>query len=210
MPRCKNCKVKFVAKEFNGKFCKGNIDCLTAEGLYKLEMLKKSKAKELKTKTDSWRPDTHLKENKKALQDEINKLAKLIDSTFGLESCIDCDKHFGKNQIHGAHYHDVGGNSTLRYNLHNIHSSLGYCNKYDNNHHSGYTLGLEKRYGKEYLEMVEGLPLQYEYIKLTSIEVAEKLKIVRKLIRDFHTFDFIGSWSARKQLNLMIGIYKDE
>jgi len=141
------------------------------------------------------------------LQKDINKLSRLIDSKFNYK-CIDCDNDFGK-QTDAAHLHNVSGNENIRYNLHNLHSARSHCNRYSSEHKVGYRIGIEKRYGKEYLNYIKiEMPLKYKYIGLLDNEVKEKLKIVRKLIRDFETFDLKDGIHARNIFNKIIGIYK--
>lgn len=160
-----------------------------------------------KEKRAEWKVETHSKENKKYLQQEINKLARMIDAKFNYP-CIDCcGRSYGK-QIDGAHFHSVGSNSTLRYNLHNIHSADSQCNNFSNTHISGYKNGLTLRYGKEYLQMLYEIPVAYDHLKLTNVEIAEKLKIVRSIIRTFDTYSLVDGKSARELFNKLIGIYK--
>lgn len=199
MARCKNCKDKFTPKYFLQKHCMEKDECVKAE-------IELKKATIWKAKRTEWKIDTHSKENKTALQKEINLLARKIDAVFGFK-CIDlCDREYGK-QIDGAHFHSVGSNSSLRYNLHNIHSADSHCNNYSNTHISGYKLGLEKRYGKDYLELVEGLPLLYKETRLNNQEIHDKLILFRKLNRDFNTYQLSDGISARNLFNSIIGIY---
>lgn len=167
-----------------------------------IENEKKAKNKEI----NSWKPIVHEKKYKQKLQGLINKLARMIDLKFGFVTCIDCDKPFGE-QADGAHFHSVGGNSSTRYNLHNIHSAKSDCNKYSDTHKQGYILGLKMRYNDEYFEMVESLPLKYKYVKLSSVEVFEKTKLVSGIVRNFHLYNFRSSIEARNEFNKIIGIY---
>ena len=196
---CKNCKERFQPeRDMIEPLC--SVECV-------LEWRRKLRDKNWKKERAVLKITTHSKEYKKALQDEINKLSRLIDSKFGNITCIDCNKNFGK-QIDAAHYHSRGANSSLKYHLDNLHSARSECNQWSDSHKSGYKLGLMERYGKQYAEhVIEELPLKYPYIKLSSQEVFDKLSIVRKLIRDFDTFVFSDSLSARKKLNEIIGIY---
>lgn len=156
------------------------------------------------------RPYTHYKENKKALNDEIQKLARMIDARYGHTTCIDCGRPFG-NQIDGGHFHSKGSNPSIRLNLHNIHSQRSECNQngLGGGRERGYMIGLEQRYGKEYAEMVDTeIVRKYPYIGLKEQDIADKLKLVRKLVREFETFQFKDAIHAREQLNQIIGIYK--
>lgn len=187
---------------FNPKTC-DNIVCALG---YVREKEEKKQAKLIDEKIKEFRPVAKEQENKANLQKEVNKLARRIDEMMGYMICIDCTKPYGK-QTDAAHFHSIGSNSTLRYNLHNLHSANSQCNRFSDKHLVNYKTGLAKRYGQEYLEMVENLPLKYKEIHLTSLEIVEKLKVVRNLNRNLHTFKFNSSIEAREQLNKIIGIY---
>lgn len=200
--RCKNpnCKEKFKPKYFLQKHCMEKDECIKLEIAFKKKEKEKTDFKEMKI-------EAYGKEHRSALQDEINKLSRMIDAKFGYTTCIDCNKPF-TGQIDAAHFHSRKENSTLRYNLHNLHSANGYCNQYSENHKSGYKIGLIERYGPKYASyVIEEMRVIYPMIKLSNREVYEKLAIVRKLIRDFNTFVFQDAISAREQLNKIIGIY---
>jgi hypothetical protein len=210
----KNCKNSFTPRYKNDKCC--SPDCykeylLSENGKRYLSLVAKKAKKEVvkidREKLKATKINTHSKENRKYLQDEINKLSRMIDERFGYDTCIDCGKNFGK-QIDAAHYHSRGGNSTLKYNLHNLHSANSYCNQYSDKHKEGYGLGLAKRYGKDYSNyVIEQLPLIYTEIKLSNLEVFEILKKVRNIIRNFNSYSFKDAIEARRLLNEEIGIY---
>ena len=211
MPRCKHCRELFDNTDFLQKFCRTNIDCQTAEGMYNLEKRKKKEQKDWNKKKESLRPFTHGKENKVALQSEINKLSRLIDAKFGYVNCIDCGTRL--DNIDAGHYISVGSNSTLRFNLHNIHAQKRGCNRNERqgSRNTGYYKGLIKRYGKEYADYVDNtLQNEYEYLGITSKEVHDKLKVVRSLIRNFDTFSVNDSIHARDTFNTIIGIYQTQ
>ncbi|CAB4127044.1 Bacteriophage lambda NinG [uncultured Caudovirales phage] len=173
-----------------------------------IELNKRKKEKALNEKVKLMKIDTHSKEYRKELQDEVNKLSRKIDEIHGYILCIDdCGKGYGK-QTDAAHFHSRGSNSSLRYNLHNLHSANSQCNQFSDKHHEGYKIGLEKRYGIDYLNKVLNLPNIYKEIKLSNKEVYEKLKVVRLLIRTVHTFQFESSIEAREYFNKIIGIYQ--
>lgn len=164
---------------------------------------RKEKTKELNLK----KPEVKRTEYLKALQDEVNKLSRMIDAKFGFINCIDCGKRMD-NKIDAAHFHSRGSNSTISLNLHNVHSAMTQCNKFNPDHKSGYTKGLIERYGIAYLQMVEYLPLEFKSIKLSGLEVVQALKTTRALIRNFETYNFESSIQARNLCNKMINLYK--
>ena len=175
-----------------------------------------AKQKEKEKAEREWRKEKRQRKEKanpeirkKDLQKEINKLARKIDNYFGY-NCIDCGKHY-TGQIDAAHFKGVGANDTIRFNLHNIHSARANCNQYNKEqHHRDYPKGLEDRYGKDYLEMVQGLSLEYKHLGLTLYEIKEALKKTRKAIKEFDELikgNLDGSM-ARAKFNLIIGIYE--
>lgn len=202
MPRCRTCKQKFTPKVFNQKNCFENEECIKAEYLLKR---KTQWDKEKKEKEPVLKP----KKYKLILAVECQKLARMIDNKFHY-NCIDCNRPFGKQQD-GGHFKSKGSNTTLAYNLHNIHSQRSECNQngIGGGRERQYYDGLVQRYGEEYAEFVDvGLQIKYRYIGLKEAEVPEKIAIVRKLIRDFDTFVLTDGKQARELFNQIIGIYK--
>ena len=185
-----------------------SVDCLFEDmktESYKKEVSRKIKSDETKAKRIFKAEDNKNKRNN-PLQVAINKLVKMIDQHFELNTCICCGEPL-KGQSDSAHFKSVGSNSTLRYNLHNIHTARGYCNQYNPNHQKNYPSGLEKRYGKEYLDMVEGLQLKYPSLHLSGVEIIEKTKIVRGIINNFDLYEKKSPTLARDFFNQLIGIY---
>jgi len=199
--KCKNCKKEFQKTSPLQSVCSPTC---AIERSYKLNKAKREK--EVNDKVEAMRPNAHSVKYKKYLQDEVNKLSRNIDGAFGY-NCIDCQKPFSEQQNDACHLISRGKNSTLKYNLHNLHSGHNHCNVYNPSHESNYKNGLVLRYGKEYLEMVEGLPLVYKEIHLTNKDVIEKLAIVRKINRTFDTYLITSGDSAREMFNKIIGIY---
>lgn len=167
-----------------------------------------NKTTEVDKRVKKMKIDTHSQEHRNTLQEQINLLSRKIDIKFGYEMCIDdCGQGYGK-QTDAAHYFSRKKNSTLRYNLHNLHSANSQCNQWSDQHKEGYKRGLEKRYGRDYLDYVLQLPLMYKEIKLSNVEVVEKLKVVRLLIRTMHTYKFNSAIEAREYFNKIINIYQ--
>ena len=201
MPRCKLCKDKFTPKYFLQKHCMEKDECIKAEIELKKATIWKEKRAEMKV-------NTHSKEYKKEFQNEINKLSRNIDVKFGFNACIDCGKLFENHQIDACHLISKGSNSTLSYNLHNLHSGHNHCNFYNPTHESNYKKGLVLRYGIEYLQMIENMPLKYTSIHLSNQEIHDKLTLVRKINRTFNTYQLSDGVSSRGMFNILIGIYK--
>tara|TARA_R110002126_G_scaffold267008_2_gene410429 strand:+ start:330 stop:950 length:621 start_codon:yes stop_codon:yes gene_type:complete len=206
MPRCKKCSNKFIQYQFNNKFCK-DLDCQVAKGLYLVDKQRTQKLKEINKDVRQRKKALYPKKHKALLQDQINLLARKIDSKF-YTTCIDCERSIVKGS-HGAHRNNVGGNENIRFNLHNIHASTDYCNMYNTEHKPDYDKGLKSRYSEEYYNYVRyELNTLYPIIKLSTQEIDEKLTIVRKLNREFNKTVLTDSISARNIFNKIIGIYK--
>ena len=199
--KCKNCGIEFQKQAPLQSVC--SVKC-GVERSYELN--KKKREKELGDKVKEMKVNTHATTYKKYLQDEINKLARNIDAKFGYK-CIDCNKPFGENQIDACHLISRGKNSTLKYNLHNLHSGHNHCNVWNTSHEYNYKQGLLVRYGREYLEKVESLPLTYKEIHLTNNDIVLKLAIVRKINRTFDTYQITSGDTARELFNNILGIY---
>jgi hypothetical protein len=133
-------------------------------------------AKEKKQLTDKLRTK---KDYEKILEKLINKIAREIDAK---EPCTSCGKE-GKRQA--GHYHSVGANPSLRFNLHNIHIQCYRCNVQLSANIPGYDLGLINNYSKEYWEYVKfELVEKYPLINLSKDELQEKITICRKIIKE--------------------------
>jgi len=209
--RCKTCKEKFDQYEFNNKFCK-KIDCQTAKALFKLSLIKKQDSKDWKERQTKMKESigyTTKKPPKNVLQDEINKLVRVIDNKFS-HHCISCDTKSDTVQYAGGHRISVGACISIRYNLNDIHKQCNKrCNQQLSGNPDGYDEGLIKRYGLEYKNYVKyELRKKYNYIDLGGLDYAVKIALVRKLIRDFDTFQLKDGIQARKLFNKIIGIYK--
>lgn len=185
MPRCKICRVKFTARFFLQKTCE-TPECMIE---YKNEVIQKEAQKDWNKRKKTIRIEVKKTDYKKALQLEVNKLARNIDEHFNYP-CIDCTReleyHLGGEKVNGAHFHDVGGNETLRFNLHNIHASTMFCNRYNTSHKTGYEAGLKSRYGLDYFNYInESIKLEYQLIKLSSQDIFEALSKARKCNREY-------------------------
>jgi hypothetical protein len=199
--KCKNCSKEFQKESPLQSVC--SITC----GIERAhELNKKKREKELKDKVKVMRVNAKATTYKKYLQDEINLLSRKIDAKFEF-NCIDCGKAFSEQQVDACHLISRKKNGTLKYNLHNLHSGHNHCNVYNPEHESNYKKGLILRYGANYLEMVENLPIIYKEIHLTNVDIMEKLTLVRKINRTFDTYNFTSGDNAREIFNKIIGIY---
>lgn len=201
--KCRNCGETFTPWYYSTQIvCSAKCAAILAKvkETEKAQRADKIKYKDMKIRAKS-------SDYVKSLQQEINKLARAIDTRFHYR-CIDCGADYGK-QADGAHFHNVGSSPSVRYNLHNIHKATSHCNQYSSEHKSGYIEGLKGRYDEEYFETVNSLPLRYPVLKLSDQEVYDKLAVVRRLNRTVDKMKFTSAIQARDQLNKLIGIYPD-
>ena len=144
MPRCKECKQKFISKRFLQKTC-NNIACALAYSRKQTQIEWKKEKKvlkdKLKTKSDY----------QKDLQKEVNYFIRQRDKN---KPCISCSKPLiGK--FDAGHYRSQGGNPELRFNELNIFGQCVRCNQHLHGNLIDYRIGLIKRIGVDKVEWIE-------------------------------------------------------
>ena len=152
MPRCKECKQKFISKRFLQKTC-DNIACALAYSRKQTQIEWKKEKKvlkdKLKTKSDY----------QKDLQKEVNYFIRQRDKN---KPCISCSKPLiGK--FDAGHYRSQGGNPELRFNELNIFGQCVRCNQHLHGNLIDYRIGLIKRIGVEKVEWIESKHEQQHY-----------------------------------------------
>jgi len=177
MPRCRNCKEKFVQYKFNNKFCK-ELDCQVAKGLYLVDKQQQQKLKEInkdvrerkeKLKTTS----DYLKE----VEVFVNRFIRLRDKD---KPCVSCQRPL-KSKFDAGHYRSKGGNPEIRFNEDNIHGQCVYCNRHLHANLIDYRISLIKRIGLDRVEWLEGKhePRKYTIPELIIMKEEYKEKIKR-------------------------------
>lgn len=160
--------------------------------------VKKEKEKKVKEKMKS-----NVTNWKDKLQTEINKIVRLIDKDL---PCL-ARKKFG--QMHAGHVYARGGNSNMRYNLHNIHRQNAQSNHFQND--DGLLReGLINEYGSDYMEFITSLKSTPE-INLKNKdyeELTEKArKIVLRLKKEDKTYNTVERIEMRNKINVELQIY---
>jgi hypothetical protein len=154
-------------------------------------------------------PGVYLKENKAQLLKLVQHIARLIDND---TRCIDCERTEAKPCWDGGHVVSKGSNLSIAYNLHNIFRQTRGCNHQGQTSKEAMLAGIEKMYGKEYKEYVDGLAMEYKYIGLKAAEYPEKITIALKIVRELKKID--GSYTEKQRIklrawyNTRLGIYK--
>jgi hypothetical protein len=142
----------------------------------------------------------------KVLQQKVNHIARLIDKG---ELCISCRKPSKKEN--GGHFHAVGGNHSLRFNLHNIFQECHYCNGYKHGNIDNYRKGIIEVYGPNQMEYIDNLKAIYPEMILTKDDVKVCIKtataIVKELIAKNEVYHPEIRLKLRTKYNEQIGIY---
>lgn len=212
MPRCKHEGNKFVAKLFNQKFCMETEECRDAAIKFVLDNNRRLAEKK---KDKEWQDEKKVILDKlktmgdyeKDLQTEINLMCRLIDEGC---NCIS-GGHVGK--FSAGHYHSRGKNTTLRFNLHNVHQQCFQCNSMLSGNITHYNLGLISWYGKEYQDYVEyKMPLEYPLLKWTKNDLilwtAQARTYKKELMKLEKPLSVEDRLFWRNHYNEKLGIYK--
>lgn len=198
--KCKNpaCCKKFKPARPLQQVC----STLCAIAVSKIQQAKKEKKEHQQVRKSLLTPNDY----KKILEGHVNAIVRMID--FGLP-CISCG-HL--KTAFAGHYHAVGSNGTLRYNLHNIHVQDFHCNGAGGGKIVEYGQGLIKRYGKKYKEMIEydlvrnnpHISFNIEQLKVLIAKAREILKRLPKG-KEYTATERV---ELRESINKEIGIYQ--
>lgn len=204
MKKCRNkeCGVIFNPVTTLQKYC---FQCTVSKAKFRVKKEDSKKwnvqKKILKEKIKT------LSDYKNDLQAEINKIARLID--YG-HNCISCGGV--PKKINGCHFHSVGSNPALRFNLLNIYLGCEHCNSFKGGNVHGYIDGLIREFGKEFYEYLKfELPQKYSILQLNKVEIKEKIKIAKDIVKvlnnDKEVLNNEQRIELRKIINEQIGIY---
>jgi hypothetical protein len=109
---------------------------------------------------------------KKTLSISINKLVKLIDEN---KPCISCGSY---EPLEAGHFKSVGAFVNMQWYIHNIHGQCHYCNQHLSGNSKAYRIGLERRYGIDYVEMIESFNVNNKLLKLNRYDISEMIKTI--------------------------------
>lgn len=200
--KCKICRNVFEKRNIKHIVC--SYDCLK---IY-IEKQQEKKWKERKKKMESNLKTKSDIEND--LQPKINEIARLIDKEY---PCMMCGNPLLK-RINGCHYHSVGSNPSLRFNLFNIWAGCHSCNGEKGGNINGYDIQLIKTYGKEFWEWIKfDMAKETPSLHLSKPELEEIYTLSLSIIRDLKKRDFVYTLQeriqVRKEINALLGIYND-
>lgn len=210
--KCKYCLTKFEVKRFNQKHCMETEECRDAAIKFVLDNNRRLAEKK---EADKWKEEKKVMSDKlktmgdyeKDLQTVINDMIRLIDS--GLQ-CISCGN---MKKPQAGHYHSRSKNTSLRFNLHNLHIQDFYCNVELSANITGYNLGLIKWYGKDYQDYVEyKMPLEFPLLKWTKNDLilwkAQAMTYKKEIAKLEFPLSAEDRIFWRNHYNNKLGIYK--
>jgi hypothetical protein len=178
----------------------------TPEGLQTIHKTAKTAHKKeiIKTRKEEKEKKEEFTDYSRLLQDKINEIVRFID--VGLP-CL--ARRYHPKQIHAGHIYSRGSNSSMRYNLHNIHRQSAQSNHFQNE--DGLLReGLKREYGEEYFEFLSNLR-QIPALKYSNEEYKAFYKkaceIALRLKREGNVFNLEQRIEKRNEINIEIGIY---
>lgn len=182
MPRCLNCKDKFIPKRFLEKFCEKE-ECVNASVKYAIEKVRANKDKKWKAEKSVLRNE--LKTLGQYEADAKKSFQRYIRTRDTGLPCISCGTQNAK-EIHASHYFNANLYSGLIFDERNVNASCDYCNVYLSGNLIGYRKGLVERFGKEFVEQLESesnSKRNYKYTKEELISIKKKYDSLIKKIK---------------------------
>ena len=204
--RCKHCKEKFEVKYFLQAFCLLKDECIKAFN----ESVKAKKQKDWQIEKKVIKEKLMTRgDYEKLLQTEINTIVRLIDKG---SFCHSTRKPLN-DKFDAGHVFSRGANPTIKYNLFNIYAQSVHANQFLSGDQINFLAVLSDVYGIEHKEYVLNLKSIYTYIKLTELELKDKIKIARSIVKHLKlenkTYNATERLELRKKFNNLIGIYLD-
>ncbi len=200
--KLRGCNAKFVPKNSFQTWCSPEHGYLIA----KANKERLDKQADIKDRNETRKKKTEL-DAKKLLQFKVQEIARLIDKG---QPCL-AHRNTPK-QVHGGHVFSRGSNSSMAFNIHNIHRQSAQSNHFQ----ADDTLmkeGLAREYGQEYFNFVSELR-RTPRLTYNSIEYVEFLEKARAFANDLKkkklVYDLQDRIKLRNIANLTLGIYSKE
>ncbi len=177
MPRCKHCKVKFVSKRFNAKFCLETIECIKEWNEFR-------KSEEKRIQERKWA------QTKKSMRESLETVAELRKKTQIIfnrwirerdknQPCISCQNPNPK-KVNAGHYFSAYNHSNVTFNEDNVHLQCEYCNTSLSGNLIEYRKNLILKIGVERFESLEKIAYtekRYTKDELNEINTTYKNKL---------------------------------
>jgi hypothetical protein len=165
--KCKFCKNSFEPIKALQQVCSPAC-AIELNNQLKAKSEKKEKVKIRKELKESAKTISNYR---KDLQIIINKIIRTIDEG---HNCISSGRKYKANDQAG-HYYSVGAYPHLRFNLHNIYSQSVADNLYKSGNPIGFTTGLIRDFGEDWIKLVTKLPEEYRELKLDKEDIKEAI-----------------------------------
>ena len=204
--KCKVCKEPFEPQRGLQSVC--SFPCA----------LKLAKEIERKAENKKWQSEKKamkdklktLSDWKKDLEVYVNKIVRLIDYEC---NCISCPPTTPIQKGFAGHFHSVGSNDSLRFNLDNIHLQCYSCNGNKGGAQVQYLAGMGRIYGDIYSDYVHyGIVRHYPAIHLSVPEIKDAIAVCKGIIKELegkmYVYDAPTRINLRNLYNEQIGIYK--
>lgn len=133
---------------------------------------------------------SELKTKLKKLEKIFNEWIRLRDCKNGKGICSSCGKEFPIEKLDAGHF--IGKQiSQLRFDPRNVHVECLRCNRFDHNHLIGYTLFMQKKYGKKLVDEFLKIKLSHFPYKWNTIEIDKLIiKYTKKLYGKGRSYSF--------------------
>jgi hypothetical protein len=200
--KCKNCGVSFEKKQPLQSVC--NFQCAID---HSKKLTEKKKSKEWRVKKAELKEQVaSLSDYKKLLQVVINKIAREIDFC---QPCISCGNPEPKKKNAG-HYHSVGANPSVRFNLMNIYLQCEHCNSYLSGNLINYSKNFQETFGVDLFEYINfGIIAENPILKANKQELKEAIKRAKEFNKTLtnERLDKGDRIALRIAANKFIGLY---
>ena len=128
-----------------------------------------------------------LKEKHKSMDSLIQEARKPFQQFIRLRDinrlCISCGRD--SETWDGGHFYKAELYSGLIFDEDNVHKQCKYCNKYLGGNETGFRAGLEKRYGREFVEDLDRRAIFRKNYKFTREELNEIKKLYQTKIKSY-------------------------
>lgn len=172
---------------------------------------KSDKKERLKVKKELKEKVKSTADYRKDFQVIINKIIRTIDEG---HCCISSGRKYKSNDQAG-HYYSVGAYPHLRFNLHNIYSQSVADNLYKSGNPIGFTQGLIRDFGEDWIKLVTKLPEEYRELKLDKEDIKEAIVKAKEFlvkVQEYKGGNYLLSSQRiflRHSGNKEIGIYNE-
>ncbi len=171
MPRCKNCKEKFIAVNFNQKYCFTpacvGVWCKTIQD------------KKWKDKVKAFKIIDNEKRLPQLAKTQFHTYIRLRDKDKG---CISCGNPF-KAKYDAGHYWNSNNHSIIRYSEDNVHGQCVRCNRDLHGNLLEYQIKLKQKIGLDKYNLLHNI--RHTHKQWTAEELKDIITIYKAKVKSF-------------------------